>query len=353
MIPTLHRLVSALSILTLLACSGSASRPTGSEPRASAPFSESSASAPRPPPEPSVEPKRPALSVPAAALPRPAFDPEQLIFGSATAPACALHRPVEVASRIDCWLGASLAADSRAAALARDLYTRHRVVIGIAPESWMDGGWRGQIHLVPQRPVGVHRRHLQWLARAFDTYEQLFEALELEAPAFFFRDVGVRFMRSVGRTTPSASARGRLINYNVSGSLHSSRDAVTRTIFHELFHLNDEAQGDWSRRHLSELYTSLLERCSVNGRLSSSCLAPFAPHTTMVRGGTFYAFQPGNGVGEYAAELAVRYFDEQRQAVRGRPPRRPFKCGPRENAAAWGAMVERFFAGRDRVPPCH
>ena len=75
----------------------------------------------------------------------------------------------------------------------------------------------------------------------------------------------------------------------------------------------------------------------------------------MVRGGTYYAFQQNNGnsVHEYAAELAVRYFAEQREMLsNGKLARRAFKCGPAENAQAWQALVDEFFAGRDLVPSC-
>ena len=76
----------------------------------------------------------------------------------------------------------------------------------------------------------------------------------------------------------------------------------------------------------------------------------------MVRGGTYYAFQPNNGdaVHEYAAELAVRYFKEQSRdaATRASSRARAFKCGPAENARAWQALVDEFFAGRDLVPAC-
>jgi hypothetical protein len=32
--------------------------------------------------------------------------------------------------------------------------------------------------------------------------------------------------------------------------------------------------------------------------------------------------------------------------------KRPFKCGPAENAKAWAALVEEFFGGVDLVPAC-
>jgi hypothetical protein len=74
-----------------------------------------------------------------------------------------------------------------------------------------------------------------------------------------------------------------------------------------------------------------------------------------VRGGTYYAFQQnnGNGVHEYAAELAVRYWKEQSEMLSKQKLARPaFKCGPSVNARAWRALVTEFFGGRDLVPPC-
>ena len=44
----------------------------------------------------------------------------------------------------------------------------------------------------------------------------------------------------------------------------------------------------------------------------TASLNPFAAHSTKVRGGPYSAFQPGNDVREYAAELAVRSYREQR-----------------------------------------
>ncbi len=72
-----------------------------------------------------------------------------------------------------------------------------------------------------------------------------------------------------------------------------------------------------------------------------------------MRGGTFYAFQPGNGPGEYAAELAVRHYREHRAVLRGEKlADKPFKCGPAPNGAAWKPFVDEFWAGVDRVPAC-
>jgi hypothetical protein len=90
------------------------------------------------------------------------------------------------------------------------------------------------------------------------------------------------------------------------------------------------------------------KKCGTN----TACLTPYTPNETQVRGGTYYSFVPGNGVGEYAAELALRYYREQRAVLRHLPKVKPFKCGPPENAAAWAAMRDEFFAGIDVVPAC-
>ena len=74
-----------------------------------------------------------------------------------------------------------------------------------------------------------------------------------------------------------------------------------------------------------------------------------------MRGGTYYAFQPNNGdaVHEYAAELALRYYRENRAAMRGETLHHAlFKCGPVENQHAWRAIRDEFFGGADRTPNC-
>ena len=56
---------------------------------------------------------------------------------------------------------------------------------------------------------------------------------------------------------------------------------------------------------------------------------------------------------EYAAELALRYYRENRAAIRGETLKKPgFKCGPEENRRAWEALVSEFFGGADRTPSC-
>ena len=216
----------------------------------------------------------------------------------------------------------------------------------------IDGGYRGKIHLVPQLPVGGYRTHLSWVAAAMQDIDAFFAAQLADAkPAYRWRDIAFRFVRSVGKRTPSATASSWTILYNVEGSLLTSERGVRETLFHELFHLNDEQHGDWTAKTLATDYAAIVKRCGTDVH----CLAPVAPNDTMVRGGTYYAFQPNNGesVHEYAAELAVRYFKEQSEiAAKGKLAARAFKCGPVENARAWQALVAEFFAGHDAVPAC-
>jgi hypothetical protein len=81
-------------------------------------------------------------------------------------------------------------------------------------------------------------------------------------------------------------------------------------------------------------------------------LKPFSPTETMMDG-AYYAFAPRSGVREYAAELALRYYREQRAAIEGKPASAPaFKCGPKENLEAWRLLIGEFFGGVDLAPAC-
>lgn len=158
----------------------------------------------------------------------------------------------------------------------------------------------------------------------------------------------MRFYRTPGRHTPAAYASGDVLAYNVDGGLNVSAAAVHETLVHEIFHLNDQAAGDWSSSALAAGYDAVRARCGAR----TACLAPYAPGTTRVRGGTYYAFQPGNDVREYGAELMTRFVLEAEAALDGAPRQPAFKCGPLENASAWQALVARFFAGVDPTPAC-
>lgn len=257
-------------------------------------------------------------------------------------------------ARIRCLLAARYAGDPAATRDALALHARVGGVAGVLPEEQMDGGFRGQIHLVPEAPMGAERRHLAWITAANEDFAGFFTELARGAAApvrYRYRDLTYRFFRSVKRTTPSAYAVGWSVAYNVKGSLNTSADAVRETLFHEIFHLDDAAHGDWSAHALRPTFDAIVGKCATR----SACLSPYAPNDTMVRGGTYYAFQPNNGdaVHEYAAELALRYYRDSRAAIRGEALKKPgFKCGPPENQRAWAALVGEFFGGVDRTPIC-
>jgi hypothetical protein len=254
-----------------------------------------------------------------------------------------------------CLLGLRLSKDEAARAIAEDMLDRFDSPVGVERDHIMDGGYRGMIHILPRTPEGPHRTHLAWVRGSLDVFATFFRDLRSAAgrdgpfPRYRTTRIDFRFMESENRTTPSADAIDWRIGYNVKGSLLKSQDAVTETLFHEIFHLNDQAHDDFSVKKLTDVFEAVRRKCGAN----TSCLTPYAPGDTMVRGGTFYAFQPGNDVREYAAELAVRYFREQRAALANKGSgKAPFKCGPPENARAFRLFVDEFFDGVDRTPAC-
>lgn len=292
----------------------------------------------------------------------------RLLFGGELPARCAGLQAAAVAAEqasravIECMIGVTYGKDEKARDVALALYRTTGSVAGVGEAETMDGGYRGTIKLVPQLPTGAYRQHLQWVAQATRDFDELFAWLAAPAPAgassappsFRLHGLSLRFVRSVAKRTPSAYAIGWTVTYNVRGSLLKNAAGVAETLFHELFHLNDGARGDWSARTLATDYAAILARCQPQ-KLSRACLAPYAPGSTTVRGGTYYAFQPNNGdsVHEYAAELALRYYKEHRElAATGKLARPAFKCGPPENARAWRALVDEFFAGIDRTGSC-
>jgi hypothetical protein len=277
---------------------------------------------------------------------------QALLFGDAKAPDCAKD-----GDPIACLIDARYHADAKAQPIAAQLFRDTGDIAGLGIDEVMDGGYRGKIHLVPELPIGGYRKHLVWVAASMTSIEDFFtKQFDGAAPTYRWRDLAFRFVRSVKKRTPSAYAliaKDGLwtIVYNVEGSLLTSETGVRETVFHELFHINDEDHHDWSEKTLKKDFDAIVKKCGTK----VSCLAPYAPNDTMVRGGTYYAFQQNNGavVHEYGAELAVRYFKEQSEMLaRGKLAKPAFKCGPPENARAWRALVDEFFAGRDRVPGC-
>ncbi|WP_437514901.1 hypothetical protein [Sorangium sp. So ce1099] len=306
---------------------------------------------------PSPAPAGPAPSIPvdeveAILFPADAAAQQAGIDACRRGLAGAAGAPSAGPERVRCLLALRYKGDPQAAASATALFDRSGSVAGLEREHLMDGGYRGTLHLVPELPVRAERRHLEWTAAALADFDAF--AAELAAAAsspvrYRHRAIALRYFRSVRARTPSAYASGWTVAYNLAGSLHRSADEVRETLFHEIFHLNDSAHGAWSQAALSPIYDAIVARCGTR----IPCLAPYSPNGTIVKGGTYYSFQPGNGVGEYAAELAIRYYREQRAALRGeRLGKPPFKCGPPENARAWSLLAGEFFGGADRVAPC-
>ena len=248
-------------------------------------------------------------------------------------------------------LHAGLGDDPEAKAIAQAMLDDLGHVVTAGKQEVMDGGYRGTIHLVPELPIKRYRKHLEWVAAAMREFDAFFAGIDGK-PRYRWRSITIRFVRSVKKRTPSAYATGWSITHNVNGSLLTSARGVRETYFHELFHLNDFDHGGWSAKTLASDYQAIVKKCGTR----TKCLAPYAPNDTKVRAtGTYYAFQPDNGdsVHEYAAELAVRYYKEQvEMAAHGTLSRTAFKCGAPENARAWQALVDEFFAGHDRVPAC-
>src|SRR5213078_2886600 len=98
--------------------------------------------------------------------------------------------------------------DARARQLAMALWSDTGDLAGVGPDEIMDGGYRGQIHLVPQLPIGAHRQHLVWVAEAMRSIEEFFTGAFTGAPPphYRWRHLAFRFVRSLGKRTPSAYA---------------------------------------------------------------------------------------------------------------------------------------------------
>jgi hypothetical protein len=253
----------------------------------------------------------------------------------------------------DCLLQARFAEDAEALEIARKLHATTGIVVGVEASRVIDDGdYRGRVEVEPALPIGDARHHLQWVFESFTMLSNVLDELQRRAqePIWFARKPrGVRFCTTTNTTTPSAYVIDGIITYNLRGELYTSAEAVFETLVHELFHISDGHENEWSRAALASVYAKVRIRCGVN----PECLAPYAPHETQVDGGVFYAFHPTSDVREYGAELATRYVREQREH-QGEPRRADpaFKCLAPENLSAWRAIGEKFFGGVDLVPPC-
>lgn len=264
---------------------------------------------------------------------------------------CPITQPVR--EYRDCLLGRRFADDPDALALARALSTKTGALLGLETPTSVDGYRGEQVDISPALPLHDDRRHLEWLNAGFDATAEFVRALRAAAPKKVEFDPfprELRFYKTAERAYPSAYAQAGAVAYNLAGPLHTNPRDVHEVLFHELFHLNDEAHGNWSASTLSGVFDAVVERCGDD----HECLMTFAPHHTVVPNGTFYAFDPRTReVREYAAELALRYFREHEAILAGSEPIiPPFKCLAEENRTAWTQLVEEFFGGVDLSPEC-
>lgn len=251
--------------------------------------------------------------------------------------------------RIKCLIELRYADDRQSQKLALTLYEETGSLAGLLPEETTDDGRNGKVRLLPARPVGQNREHLTWIIDAFRDYQKFLKGLsERGTVGFRDRPVHFRFFYSEKGGNPSAFAVRRNIGYNLFGSVNVTDVAVRDTLFHEIFHLNDSRHEDWSSRVLVPIFDEIVGRCGQK----NACLSIYAPTDTKIRG-SFYAFIPQTGAREYAAELGLRYYRENRLALDNKElPLKPFKCGAPENLTAWQALAEEFFGGVDLVPAC-
>lgn len=356
-----EQFVAKWRLLLAAALVGCSSPPVPADP---APAPAKTSTTPLPSARVAITPVAPAVSIAKPDAPPPAPKPPAvsksiadtiLVADAAANEAC---KNADEQRAIRCLVEKRYEDEPSAQSLALGLFDASGYVVGVEHEHMMDGGFRGTIHIVPEWPVRQYKKHLEWVNASAEDFNVFFDKLAPKStkPVHYrHRAIAFKFMRSVNRRTPSAYASEWSIGYNVSGSLHSSVDAVRETLFHEIFHLNDSEHAtgstNWSANVLRKIHDSILAQCSTR----IACLTPYAPMPTMVRGGTYYAFQPNNGdaVHEYGAELATRYYREHRAIFRNEKiPGHPFKCGPPENAQAWKLLVDEFFAGIDLIPAC-
>jgi hypothetical protein len=265
---------------------------------------------------------------------------------------CPRHQPTP--DHAECLLRFRLASDPEALDIARTLYAHTKTLVGVHARAAI-AGYRGEesVELFPALPVGADRHHLDWLHASLQEFDDFVASLSSRAarPVLFDpRPRAFVFFRTAEPSYPSAFCLEEVIAYNLRGLLHRDRHEMHETLFHELFHVNDARRGFWSIDTLGSLFDSIVARC----RGDHDCLAPFAPHESIVPDGTYYAFDERTGdAREYAAELALRYFIEQQAILHGELIRTPpFKCLTADNHIAWDLIVNEFFGGLDLSPDC-
>ncbi len=240
---------------------------------------------------------------------------------------------------------------TRSTALA--IYEQMGDVVGIETEGDLEGGYRGHVHIVPFLASIMDLRRMLGAQQDLDVMLAALAAQAKQPIRYRHRALVWRVFRSIKVRTPSAYALNWEIGYNHAGSLFLSDALAHDVVVHEIFHLNDAEHGNWARQALMPVFRLIVARCRNRG---ADCYAPYAPTSIKVaKTGMYYAFQPNNGevIGEYAAELATRFFDEQLAAARGEAyPAGKFKCGVPENGKAWKLVSDEFFGGADLVGAC-
>ena len=252
----------------------------------------------------------------------------------------------------ECLIEFRFAHDAEALELARSLYAKTGVLPGVDTTKSQSTYSGEHVQTRPALPVGDDRQHLAWIIASFERYDEVFAMLAAQAPGqidFRLRPDAFVFFRTETRTYPSAWGQGGVVGYNLDGPLHTSERDVLETLFHELFHLNDERRGGWSANVLGDLFEGIVSRCGGD----HECLAGFAPFDTRVPDGTYYPFdERTRDVREYGAELALRWYLEHEAILNGAPLEPPFKCGSDANRAAWDRLARDFFGGLDLSRDC-
>ena len=125
----------------------------------------------------------------------------ELVAATSAPPSAAADAPVSVRDAVS----ARFASDPQAQRVALELFDATGDEVDVLPAERMDGGYRGEISLVPALPVGSTRTHLVWVAGALRDFDAFFGAIGATPPGgplhYRWRDLTLRFYRSVGNTT--------------------------------------------------------------------------------------------------------------------------------------------------------
>lgn len=252
----------------------------------------------------------------------------------------------------ECLIEFRFAHDAEALDLARSLYAKTGVLPGVDVSKSQSTYTGERVPTTPALPIGEDRQHLAWIIASFERYDAVFSTLAAQAPApidFSLRPDAFVFFRTQTKTYPSAWGEHGVVGYNLEGPLHTSERDVLETLFHELFHLNDERRGGWSNAALGDVFSTIVSRCGGD----HECLTGFAPYDTCVPDGTYYPFdERTRDVREYGAELALRWYLEHEAVLAGAPVEPPFKCGTDENRSVWDRITQDFFGGLDLTREC-